>query len=144
MHVTLTSPQTFRFEFHLRLLPCAFRYIISHRAGCFTSCCLACRTGGLAGPARYTKVRAKCENEREAPSQNYLFLASRFARVLVYHAGPANPPVLLATCCCTVLDPTRLKLLSSVATLCFQFGLYPVVVPLNFVSFACFIVILPL
>ena len=32
---------------------------------------VACRTGGLAGPARYTKARAKRENEREALSQNH-------------------------------------------------------------------------
>ena len=31
---------------------------------------IACRTGGLEGPARYTSVRAKRENERKAPSQN--------------------------------------------------------------------------
>ena len=40
---------------------------------------LACRTGGLAGPARYI-VRS----------------SSHFARTLVYLAGPANPPVLQA------------------------------------------------
>ena len=54
--------------------------------------------GGLAGPARYTSARPKRENEREAPSQKNprIFLASRFARPLVYRAGPANPPVLQA------------------------------------------------
>ena len=30
---------------------------------------LACRTGGLAGPARYTSARAKRENEGEARGQ---------------------------------------------------------------------------
>ena len=32
---------------------------------------LACRTGGLAGPARYKRARAKRENEREAQSKKY-------------------------------------------------------------------------
>ena len=32
---------------------------------------IACRTGGLVGSARYTKARAKRENERKALSQNY-------------------------------------------------------------------------
>ena len=36
---------------------------------------LACRTGGLEGPARYTSARAKRENEREAPSQDFSGLA---------------------------------------------------------------------
>ena len=31
---------------------------------------IACRTGGLEGPARYTSARAKRENERKVPSQN--------------------------------------------------------------------------
>ena len=58
---------------------------------------LTCRTGGLEGPARYTSARAKRENDREALSKNNpLFLASRFARALVYRAGPSNPPVLQA------------------------------------------------
>ena len=41
---------------------------------------LACRTGGLEGPAGYTSARAKRENDREAPSKNNpLFLDSRCA-----------------------------------------------------------------
>ena len=32
---------------------------------------LACRTGGLAGPARYTTAHAKRENEGKTPSQSY-------------------------------------------------------------------------
>ena len=40
-------------------------------SSCKATSSVACRTGGLAGPARYTKARAKCENEREALSQNH-------------------------------------------------------------------------
>ena len=48
---------------------------------------VACRTGGLAGPARYKSARAKRQNERESKGM---------PRALVYRAGPANPPVLQA------------------------------------------------
>ena len=47
---------------------------------------LACRTGGLAGPARYTKARARRENEREALSRNH---------------PPVTPPVVTPLCFCS-------------------------------------------
>ena len=43
---------------------------------------LTCRTGGLAGPARYKSVRAKCAQVRASRARE--------------RAGPANPPVLKA------------------------------------------------
>ena len=46
---------------------------------------VTCRTGGLAGPARYKSAIAR------APRS-----CSRFARALVYRRGPANAPVLQA------------------------------------------------
>ena len=43
-------------------------------AGFVHMVCVACRTGGLEGPAQYASARANCENEREAPSQQSLVL----------------------------------------------------------------------
>ena len=45
---------------------------------------VACRTGGLAGPARYTSARAKRENEREARDQK----KSACSHTIVYALPP--------------------------------------------------------
>ena len=56
---------------------------------------IACRTGGLEGPARYMSAHAKCENECEASSQNNFSGLELHARAHVSRR-PANPPVLQA------------------------------------------------
>ena len=57
---------------------------------------LACRTGELAGPARYKSARAKRENERKAQGIGAPRSCSRFTPSLLYRACTANPPVLQA------------------------------------------------
>ena len=76
---------------------------------------LACRIGGLAGPARYTSARAKILDTdggvrctRTSAKHKARNLASRFARTLVYSAGPANPPVLQAMQACD--NPAKMYL----------------------------------
>ena len=76
---------------------------------------LACRTGGLAGPARYTSARAKIldmdegvRSTRTNAKHKARNLASRFARTLVYSAGPASSSVLQAMQTCD--NPAKMYL----------------------------------
>ena len=84
LSVILTSPLRGSVNIHhysppLRWIIVNYSDILKHKSKMTTDCWLfkylwrsvACRTGGLAGPARYTSARVKRENEREAPSQNY-------------------------------------------------------------------------
>ena len=43
---------------------------------------IACRTGGLAGPARYKSARTKRENEREAQGKKYPLKGGNFLKKL--------------------------------------------------------------
>ena len=76
---------------------------------------LACRTGRLAWPARYTSARTKIldmdggvRSTRTSAKHKARNLASRLARTLVYSAGPANPPVLQAMQVCD--NPAKMYL----------------------------------
>ena len=63
--------RAYNFQSNAPRLPPSPDYYITKRWMKVTATQIACRTGGLAGPARYTKARAKRENEREALSQNH-------------------------------------------------------------------------